>query len=410
MKKIYIYDDYLLSSSNGVGTFLKEFVGCVTQYTDIHVCMIMFCTNAEEFRIGMRGNLEYFFFPKELCPDPFKECEPIGALLEQYISDSEDTFFLFNYIPCVNLVYETRKHFPLSKQISVVHDFNWTSILWGNVDLFRRIISQKEKKASVQLTEVESIVNKLHQEEMEQYRAVDQVICLSEDTFHVLEECYWVPKEKIALIPHGMDAVKKSYSETTKRKWKQFFYMGVDEKIILIAGRVNRMKGTFAYLDAFKKVLKQNANCRLVIAGSLNNAPDLLADAGEAITKITLTGQLKKKDLSRWYKIADIGILPSYSEQCSYVGLEMMSHGLPVIASDAFGVRCMFQDSVNAYIAPIGNRKKSDKFVDKLVECTLDLLNNPVEQKKLRNNARRILKEKYNFLDMKEHYKAVFMV
>lgn len=409
MKNIYIYDDHQLSSGNGVGTFVKEFVRCVTQWKEMHVCMIMLCTNAEEFRIGWRGDLEYFFFPKALCPNPFQECEPLGLSLKQHITDSEQNFFVFNYIPCSNLMYETRKCFPLSKQICVVHDFNWTSLLWGNVDLFRELISQAEKKIPAKHKEVQAIVKKLHTQEAEQYCIANQVICLSEDTYCVLEECYCVPKENIALIPHGVDVIKKSYSEATKRKWKQTHYIHPDEKIILIAGRVNRMKGTFAYLDAFKKILKQDANCRLVIAGSLNNAPDLLANAGEAIAKITLTGKLKKSELSHWYKIADVGILPSYSEQCSYVGLEMMSHGLPVIASDAFGVRCMFQDKVNAYIAPIGNRKKSEKFIEELVECTLRLLNDSNERKRLKDNARRILKEKYNFSDMEEHYKAIFM-
>lgn len=165
----------------------------------------------------------------------------------------------------------------------------------------------------------------------------------------------------------------------------------------------------FAYLEAFKNVLKYDSNCRLVVIGDLCNAPDLLAAAGEAVSKVTLTGRLDKELLSYWYRMADIGVIPSYAEQCCYVGLEMMCYGLPIIASDGFGVKRMFPAGVNAYVAPIGDRRNPKKFVQNLVDCTLKLLSNSAEQRKIKNNARRILKEKYNFSEMAEHYKAIFM-
>ena len=67
MKTVCIYDDYSISSGSGVGTFLKDFAQCATQWKDTHICMIMFRTNVEEFSICMRGELEYFLFPKTFC-------------------------------------------------------------------------------------------------------------------------------------------------------------------------------------------------------------------------------------------------------------------------------------------------------------------------------------------------------
>ena len=94
MKTVCIYDDYSISSGSGVGTFLRDFAQCVTQWKDTHICMIMFRTNVEEFSICMRGELEYFLFPKTFCVNPFEECEEICSLLKQYIPDSDNTFFL----------------------------------------------------------------------------------------------------------------------------------------------------------------------------------------------------------------------------------------------------------------------------------------------------------------------------
>lgn len=111
MKTVCIYDDYSISSGSGVGTFLKDFVQCATQWKDTHICMIMFRTNVEEFSICMRGELEYFLFPKTFCVNPFEECEEICSLLKQYIPDSDNTFFLFNYVPCDKLMRMTRNYF-----------------------------------------------------------------------------------------------------------------------------------------------------------------------------------------------------------------------------------------------------------------------------------------------------------
>jgi glycosyltransferase len=405
MKTVYIYDDWHLSYGTGVGTFLKEFARCATQWGEIHVCMVMFRTNVEAFCVRMQGKLKYFLFPKTFCHNPFEECEKVCSLLRQQISDTKDTIFLFNYVPCDKLMHETRRHFPLSKQICVIHDFNWTAPLQGDVDLFQKLITETKNRNSSQYAEI----LKLYRRETEQYQAADHVICLSEDTHRVLRKCYNLPNEKITFIPHGADMIKKTFSETIKRKWKQTYYLNPNEKVILMAGRISKGKGSFAYLDAFKEVLKTDSDCRLVIAGDLCNAPELLEVAGEIVTKITLTGQINERRLSHWYRMANIGILPSYSEQCSYVGLEMMSYGLPVVASDGFGVRCMFQDGINACVASIGNRKRPGEFVLNLADCTLRLLSNPTEQKKLKDNARRILKEKYNFSMMDEHYKAIFM-
>ena len=234
MKTVCIYDDYSISSGSGVGTFLKDFAQCATQWKDTHICMIMFRTNVEEFSICMRGELEYFLFPKTFCVNPFEECEEICSLLKQYIPDSDNTFFLFNYVPCDKLMRMTRNYFSLSKQICVIHEFSWTTPLLGDVTLFRKLISKTKEKISFCY---EGIIE-LYLREAEQCQMADRVVCLSEDTYDILYECYQVPKEKIALISHGMRTIRKSFSEMTKRKWKQKYYLNPDEKLIVMVGRI----------------------------------------------------------------------------------------------------------------------------------------------------------------------------
>ena len=406
MKRVYIYNDYQLSSGKGVGIFLEEFTRCATKWGDnVRICMVMFRTNVEEFCIHTRDELDFFFIPRKLCKNPFKECGSIISILKKYIVDAKDTFFLFNYAPSDKLMFETHKYFPLSKQICIIHDFNWTAPLLGNVDLFRELIA----KTRVGIPSQHIGIMNLYQQEVKQYHIANHVICLSEDSRSILQNYYFVPKEKITLIPHGIDTIKKGFSAIMKQKWRENYHLDSNEKVILMVGRICKAKGMFAYLNAFKKVLKRDSNCRLVIAGELCNAPDLLDATDKVTVKITLTGMLDKDKLSYWYRMADIGVIPSYSEQCSYVGLEMMSYGLPVVASDGFGVRCMFRDEINTLTASIGNRNNPEEFEQNLADSTLCLLNNAKLRKKLKKNARQILQKKYSFSEMEKQYKAIFM-
>ena len=60
--------------------------------------------------------------------------------------------------------------------------------------------------------------------------------------------------------------------------------------------------------------------------------------------KVIFTGKLRKDQLYRFYQIADIGVLPSCQEQCSYVGIEMLMHGIPLVGTDAMGISEMIEE------------------------------------------------------------------
>lgn len=405
MKRICIINDNSLSVGNGVGRYLKEFENFAFRWRDINFIMIVFRTSIEQISFYTRRGMDYLFIPRTICDNPFEDCETACVLLRQYVVDEKDMFFLFNYTPCNKLMHEVRKYFPASRFINIVHDFCWVNLSCGNIELLRESV----KTAEEALTGLSKEILDYFRLEQECYEMADLVVCLSEDSYRLLRNYYLLSEQKIALIPNGIENIQKPFYGVLKQKWKQEFYLRTDEKIILIVGRISRTKGVFTYLNAFKKVLKENPNCRLVIVGDLYNAPDLLCSASEIVCKITLTGRLTQEQLSYWYRIADIGVIPSYSEQCSYVGLEMMSYGLPVVASDAFGVKCMFQNGINALTACIGERSTPEIFAQNLADSTLHLLNNPNIWKKLQDNARRILKEKYTFEAMEKHYKAIFM-
>ncbi len=404
MKTLYVFDDYQLSLNNGVGTYIKELTRLIDDMEDVRMVMIMLRSNTREFNIYDCNGIEYYLFPQLDNENIYEKGEYVANILQNHIKDDKNTFFLFNYTPCENVVAAIRSVFSHSYLLCIIHDMTWTALCLGNVNLFKDILFTHNEKYTTLRTELTNSF----QRELKQFEIVDKIICLSKDTIIILKEIYGISPNKLYLIPHGVKKIQRRISYKTKTLWRNKLYIANDEIILLTVSRISQSKGVYAFLEAFKQILQYNIKCRWVIIGNLCELPKFLSIAGSAITHITITGHLDTLNLKCWYQIADIGIIPSYTEQCSYVGLEMMKYGLPIVASDGFGMRCMFPKGLNAAVAHIGNRKNKNDFSKNLYKTVLNLLQDKQVQKRIRKNAYSVLKHCYNYDYMKNQYSAIF--
>ena len=138
-------------------------------------------------------------------------------------------------------------------------------------------------------------------------------------------------------------------------------------------------------------------HCHLIIAG--NGFFDFYMKACEDIwMNITWTGLLSKDKLIDLYAIADIGVMPSFHEQCSFVAIEMMMHGIPFIASTTTGLNEMVEEGITGLHIPIIERHDGAEIDSSLLaEKMLYLLQNPEERSRMGMNARKRYLEKYAF-------------
>jgi len=81
-------------------------------------------------------------------------------------------------------------------------------------------------------------------------------------------------------------------------------------------------------------------------------------------TRITFTGKLNSKELTKWYHISDIGVLPSLHEQCSFTAIEMRFHKIPLIVSDLDGLKEMFTHEYDALKLSVNLDKEGKKVLD----------------------------------------------
>ena len=375
-----------LGSVYGVGTYIRELT-LVLKNCDVNVCVIIL--NSDKLQImseKIDGILHYYI------PSPIKWSKELQEQWELYhrnvvywlqlrIKDKKNLIFHLNYIEKSGLAAELKKAFDC-RIVLTVHSLEWSFRLSGDLTHFRKIFKSLQ---SVQDDEDQKQLKAAIQREKEAFQRVDHIICLSNKTRQILEDNYRVNSDKITTIYNGLtDAnlvVKKS-------ELRQKFHIPIDAPIFLFAGRLDSMKGLIYALRAFKTVLNIYPDCRFIIAGS--GAFDLhLKECEDIWMNVIWTGMISKDNLYELYSVADIGLIPSFNEQCSYVAIEMMMYGLPIIGTHV-GMGEMVENDVTGLLVPVvehPDRVEIDS--SQLAEKILYLLQHPIEAKRIGQNSRK---------------------
>lgn len=398
MKNIFIIDEYISSQKNGIGTFIREVLFCFNN-SENHINIISFNANVDEFCIIVGRKIKKYLFPVFKYGHFLEHFKIIKNFLKLYIPDSPNNVFFINHSPCADFIQSLKETHPKSKIIFTIHDFGWTGLLLGNLDAYKRAIKSSQK---------DILELKVYHQEKRIYELADKIICLSPDTYKILREVYKVPIIKISLIPNGLRLQKKTnhLNKNDRNKIRIQKNIDVEDKILLFIGRPTAQKGIFEVINAMKMVLKEFPDTKLAIIGDGNEVSmkGIINASSQIAVSVIITGQLNRAEVKDWLTIADIGIISSYYEQCSYTAVEMMMHGLPIVASDGLGIRNMFVDGVNAKIAKIGNRKKPKQYQTKLADSILLLLKSPDLCQKISGGARNTYNEKYTIKEMRKGY------
>lgn len=397
---VIIIDDDANSRINGIGTYLQTLIplfkrmgACITRVGYNGAC--------KTFTIREENGIRVFLLP----PIPASYCfKVLEKLLGLYLEDSATNLFMLHYSPCDDLIRFLKKRFPLSKISFTIHDMIWTALLWGDVEKLKEIVRSVPPKAE---KEEFVKVRKSFKAEQAMYTLADAVIVLAGGTRRVLTEVYGIDPKKIHLIPNGLQDTYKPVSRERKQEIRSAKFLSGHEKILLFAGRVHYMKGVYSLIRSFSQVLQVYPECRLVIAGFLLDPPKVLSLTGNGASKIIFTGQIPKKELDEWISITDIGILPSYTEQCCYWGIELMMHGVPVITTDGFNLQEMFTEGYNAGIVKIRNREEPEKFEHELAGEIIRLLHDDAECRKLGEQGRQVYETRYTVESMYSGYKML---
>lgn len=402
MKNIYLVNDNYVATAYGIGTQLREYIHCL-KALNFNINLIELNSAQNDFTITEKNGIRKFIFPRSHDENDYKYPVNVVRLLRLHIEDDGDLIFNLHYSHLITLADELKKHFRGSKIVLTIHYLAWMWRINGDTDLFNRIISQK---GVAKIQDKYKDVLKLYDDYRLIFNKSDALICLSKDTDNLLRGHYPDQANKLHLIRNGLRDKTKRLSRECKIREK--FNFGPDEKIILFVGRLDKMKGIYPVLSCFQDILKAHPDARLIIVGAAGDFNQAIDKCKNSLSKVSFIGRLDQKELSGLYGIAEIGLLPSYSEECSYVAIEMMMHGLPIVSSDGRGLNGMFRDGINARIAHIDNPEKEEGFRKNLTEAISELLSSETLRTTMGKEARKCFKTMYEIRHMQKQYETFF--
>jgi len=312
----------------GVGTFIKQLSLGLASISNINVFkLVIGITKGQSVSINRIDNITFFEIPVkendtgiDTKVNQEKVSKNIARIISQYISPSYMTIIHMNYIFQYFIAIALKKVLK-GKIIFTQHVFVYENILQENY----------------------------FDTEVETYKAVDKIVTVTKHGKKHLED-KGIDSNKIEVIYNGIspDILKPKINNKILKKYG----LKHNEKIILYSGRIDPIKGLDYMCLAMEKLLTQLPDCRLVIAGN-GNYESLINSSKKFAANISFLGFLPFEDIVALYHKATIGVIPSLEEQCSYVALEMLHCGLPVVASNLGGLKEIFVHGENALLANI---------------------------------------------------------
>ncbi|MFZ5652558.1 MAG: glycosyltransferase family 4 protein [Bacillota bacterium] len=173
-----------------------------------------------------------------------------------------------------------------------------------------------------------------------------------------------IAADRIFRIGNGVDLQKFTLENifVSKEDKRREFNISQDAKVIGFIGRIVKEKGIVDLVQAFKKILLEISNARLLIIGdTLSSDRDVTAkqEVLSLIEKNSLEDKIifagYRKDINELLSIVDVFVLPSYREGMPRSIIEAMAMGKPVVATNIRGCREEVVDGRTGFLVPAGD-------------------------------------------------------
>lgn len=173
------------------------------------------------------------------------------------------------------------------------------------------------------------------------------VVAVSDFIMNQYRQTSSLPIERTATIFNGIATENFQKRITCEERDRLRRELGVkkDDFVIIFCGRIVRKKGVKELITAIRDL--NIPSIKLVIMGASDFGKGDYGDypkevrklVNENKDKIVFTGFVNNHELYKYHQCADIGVIPSlYNDPCPLSMFEMITSGLPTIATEAGGM------------------------------------------------------------------------
>jgi glycosyltransferase involved in cell wall biosynthesis len=193
-------------------------------------------------------------------------------------------------------------------------------------------------------------------------------------------EAFGVSEDKIYYMRNSFDLgffAKKS-KKIRERKNKIKKELGIDNgNVIIYVGLLKKSKGMMPLLESFRLLKDRELKINLVLVGSGPFEFRMRRICNEwKMTNVYFFGFKQKRDLPKFYGIADIFAFPSFKDAWGMVINEAMACGLPVVTTTQTGAAYdLIQNEGNGLVVKAGD-------FNILADAIYNILNKSEKEKK----------------------------
>lgn len=371
IRHIYLFKESGIAATYGVGTYINSLLSCLN-HVQHKITVVELLSNVKVLSVDFDSEIRTIKIPKTENNSRQLYYRNAFYLLRSFVDDRESVVFHLNFMSCEPLAEIIKRYFPLSRIVLTIHYS--TCGIYGVDD--KKIIESEK-----------ALINEY----------CDKVIAISEHRRRSLIERYHTDPAKIVVIPNGIsdEYLAEGVRMDKLNSCREWFRLS-DEKLILFVGRLDQNKGVDLLLDAYLSLCEDVENVHLIVAGN-GEIESSLKTLKHNWGKVSFTGFLDKSDLLALYSVADIGVIPSRYEEFGYVAIEMLMHGLPIIANKTSGLADIFVDGETGMLIDLDD-SDYDKSVALLAKTMKMLLRDKELKTKLSDGGRACFLKQYDIV------------
>lgn len=153
----------------------------------------------------------------------------------------------------------------------------------------------------------------------------------------------------------GVDHLRFHPDLFCRHEVRESLGIGLNAKVILFVGRLNRDKGMLDLAFAFDAVARCHSDAVLLLVGSEEDLPfsriqEICCAASDRVHYVQFTSKPE-----RYMAAADIFCLPSYREGFGMTVIEAAACGVPTVASRIYGITDAVGDGKTGLLFPVGD-------------------------------------------------------
>lgn len=228
------------------------------------------------------------------------------------------------------------------------------------------------------------------------------VLCVSKGVANTMLQDGLCNEKKIQVVGYGSAGgvdLEKFNPQSVTENIREKLGISADAFVFCFIGRIVKDKGVNELVGAFDELFSFNKNTHLLIVGPYEMEQNPIDEMAFDIIKnnmhIHVVG--RQADVRPFLKASDCFVLPSYREGFGMVLIEAGAMGLPCITTNITGCNEIIVPDENGTIIEPRNQKELYLVMKKWIE-------NPSVVKKMAENARRMVEERYECHEVWNRY------